>query len=89
MLTVTSAEGKLLYRSALYDSINTFLSSESALASGRVDVLLGENEKLADAAISAIQTRAPSAVISPVTYLEVIKQGQGPIIMTEFINMSK
>lgn len=87
MLTVTTSDGKLLYKSARFDSIESFLASDATLASGRVDVFMAETEKLDEATLGAIKSKSFKAAVSESFVLEVLNSGEGPTIMTEFINM--
>ena len=71
-LTVTDNEGKIAYQFLKFDSLETFLGSNSLVGAGKVDILIEGTESLCLEAKQLVQDKCPKAVVSESYVLEIL-----------------
>ena len=89
-LTVTDTDGNIAYQFLKFNSLETFLGSDSLVGAGRVDIFLESTESLGPGSKEAVQDKCPKATVSESYVLEILSDAAqgGPIITAEFIDMT-
>ena len=63
-LTVTDSEGKIAYQFLKFESLETFLGSDSLVGAGKIDIFLESTESLCSEAKQAVRNKCPKATVS-------------------------